>query len=175
MVNRIIWTKRDDHYLTKYVKENRVNNTINWTKVEERMIMAYQSGLINIKLTSKQCSKRWHNYLRPAQYNWPKTEDEKLLNLVKRFGHNWNLIVPLLTRPYEEVFERYTFLYKKKLRLLLNDINHIKGKRRIHKIPKYLFIRLILKFPYLELTREKITFMQNSSNTISIVKDSFMI
>ena len=75
------WTREEDEMIINFVKQNGPKN---WVKLASLL-----PGRIG-----KQCRERWTNHLSPsvAKVHWTDEEDQKLIELHKKFGNQWTMI-----------------------------------------------------------------------------------
>lgn len=71
----------------------------NWSRVASLLV----------RKTARQCKSRWYEWLDPSvkKTAWSKTEDEKLLHLVKLFPTQWKTIAEGVGRTAIQCTERY--------------------------------------------------------------------
>ncbi|OWF43222.1 transcriptional activator Myb-like isoform X2 [Mizuhopecten yessoensis] len=85
-INKGRWTKEEDEKLKKVLE---ICGTQDWKLVAKYFV----------DRTDIQCQHRWHKVLNPALIKgpWTKEEDDKVLELVQKFGpKRWTLISKLL-------------------------------------------------------------------------------
>ena len=99
------WTEDEDHRLTNGVETHGVQN---WHLI---------ASLVGNNRTASQCSQRWHRVLDPniAKTNWSREEEQKLIDLVGKFGTRaWTRISGEMgNRSDVQCRFRYNFLVKK--------------------------------------------------------------
>ncbi|XP_023214727.1 myb-related protein A-like isoform X1 [Centruroides sculpturatus] len=85
-INKGKWTKEEDEKLKKLVN---IHGSDNWSRVAQHFS----------DRTSVQCLQRWQKVINPCLIKgpWTKDEDEKVIELVKKFGaKKWTLIAKYL-------------------------------------------------------------------------------
>ncbi len=90
------WTKDEDKKLLDLCKNN---NFLNWQSVAENFE----------DKTNIQCSARYRR-IKPGMIkgNFSKSEDEKILQLVEKFGKNWSIISDyFITRTNKQIRDRF--------------------------------------------------------------------
>eukprot|EP00301_Raphidiophrys_heterophryoidea_P019728 c45_g1_i1.p1 GENE.c45_g1_i1~~c45_g1_i1.p1 ORF type:complete len:151 (+),score=12.21 c45_g1_i1:585-1037(+) len=100
---RASWSEKEDNILRQAVKEY---GTTLWTKVAERLHHR----------TNKQCRERWLNHLSPMvnKAPWSSTEDELILDFVRKHGSKWATIAKKLEgRPDNAVKKRFQVLERR--------------------------------------------------------------
>lgn len=93
------WTETDDKILEAGIMKYGINK---WSKV---------SSLLPSK-SSSQCRFRWQQYVDPSLNNsaWDVEEDKRLVDTVKVFHPQWNLIGQAMGRHGQQCYERYNSL-----------------------------------------------------------------
>jgi len=91
-----IWTKEEDEILINFVKST---NSRNWKKI---------SSILKTK-TPQQCSYRFNKiYTLKDQKKFTRNEDILIIELIEKYGHDWNEIINHFPgRKIEELSERY--------------------------------------------------------------------
>eukprot|EP01054_Gregarina_sp_Poly1_P003405 Gregarina_sp_Poly_1__3404@NODE_1988_length_2934_cov_152_411231_g1282_i0_p1_GENE_NODE_1988_length_2934_cov_152_411231_g1282_i0NODE_1988_length_2934_cov_152_411231_g1282_i0_p1_ORF_typecomplete_len832_score136_96Myb_DNAbind_6/PF13921_6/1e17Myb_DNAbind_6/PF13921_6/3_3e11Myb_DNAbind_6/PF13921_6/1_3e04Myb_DNAbinding/PF00249_31/8_4e12Myb_DNAbinding/PF00249_31/2_5e08Myb_DNAbinding/PF00249_31/1_8e04SANT_DAMP1_like/PF16282_5/0_11PepX_N/PF09168_10/0_21_NODE_1988_length_2934_cov_152_411231_g1282_i01732668 len=90
------WKNSEDEVLKAAVMKYGLNN---WSRVASLLV----------RKTARQCKSRWYEWLDPSvkKTAWSKTEDEKLLHLVKLFPTQWKTIAEGVGRTAIQCTERY--------------------------------------------------------------------
>lgn len=105
------WTKEEDEYLLKLMKESQIRNgKYNWADIASNI-----DGR-----NAKQCRERWNLNLDPSINRSPWTDDEDalLMKLHVSYGGRWSLIAKGLNgRTENAVKTRYHSLQRKQIRL----------------------------------------------------------
>jgi pre-mRNA-splicing factor CDC5/CEF1 len=94
-----LWTNAEDEILKAALMKYGFNN---WRAVASMLP----------KKTSKQCRRRWTQWLDPSlkKGEWSLQDDEKLLRLAKKLPTQWRTIAPMLSRTALQCLERYELL-----------------------------------------------------------------
>lgn len=145
MNNKVYWTKEEDNYLIETIHSCLNSNSyIKWKTVFDKMHTLYKEGVISSDKSLQQCTSRWHNYLKNQLDNWNRTTDDRLIELNNKYGLDWDKILcHFPDRLSTEVFKRFSYLYKRKLRIILTDIHGpLDRSIRTKKILAKLFIFL---------------------------------
>ncbi|KAI9672397.1 MAG: hypothetical protein M1817_003419 [Caeruleum heppii] len=98
------WEAEEDHRLEQAIREHGHR----WTVVAQDVVTR----------NADQCAKRWHHSLDPAldRSDWTLDEDQRLLEAVEIYGHNWKDIEGRIFpgRSSNGVKNRYTILTRKR-------------------------------------------------------------
>lgn len=91
-----VWTNVEDEILKAAIAKYGLNQ---WSRV---------SSLLP-KKSAKQCKQRWKEWLDPRikKLDWDRSEDEKLLRLIKLRPNQWNSIGIMMNRTVNQCIERY--------------------------------------------------------------------
>ena len=91
-----VWTNVEDEILKAAIAKYGLNQ---WSRV---------SSLLP-KKSAKQCKQRWKEWLDPRikKLDWDRSEDEKLLQLIKLRPNQWNSIGIMMNRTANQCIERY--------------------------------------------------------------------
>lgn len=91
-----VWTNVEDEILKAAIAKYGLNQ---WSRV---------SSLLPQK-SAKQCKRRWKEWLDPRikKLDWDRSEDEKLLRLIKLRPNQWNSIGIMMNRTVNQCIERY--------------------------------------------------------------------
>jgi hypothetical protein len=78
------WSKEEDTKLMKYAKRFAHN----WQQISKKLGSEKQIG----NKTADECRKRWMALSKGHDYNWTQEADDRLLELVTKFGKEWSLL-----------------------------------------------------------------------------------
>jgi len=87
------WSPEEDMRLAEIVPKVGVHS---WVEIAgmltDSMNKNHGQDLHGPKRSCKQCRQRWTNFLDPSvrHTQWTKEEDEKIMEMVKQFGHKWS-------------------------------------------------------------------------------------
>ncbi|GIZ38773.1 hypothetical protein CKM354_000217400 [Cercospora kikuchii] len=100
------WTDADIAMLTRLREEDRKS----WTEIANTMNRSYKSVTAKYHEVSPRVSGPAHR----SRVHWTKTEDEKLLQLVKQHGTKWSSLSGLIeSRTVHAMRQRYTGTLRK--------------------------------------------------------------
>ena len=101
-----VWKNSEDEILKAGIMKYGKNN---WARV---------ASLLPRK-SSKQCKARWFEWLDPSvkKTEWSRTEDEKLLHMVKIMPTQWRSIAPVVGRTAAQCLQRYDQLLEQAAKL----------------------------------------------------------
>lgn len=154
MNSKVYWTQEEDNYLIESIHEClNSKSCIKWKIVTTRMLNLYEQGYIKSFKSHQQCAGRWHNYLKDKLDNWNRTLDDQLIALNEKYGCNWDkILTEFHNKKASDVFERFTFLYKRKVRIILTDIfGPLERNGRINKLLTRLYLNLVSLVCYRDL------------------------
>lgn len=87
------WSPEEDMRLAEIVPKVGVHS---WVEIAGMLTIAMNKNhgqdLHGPQRSCKQCRQRWTNFLDPSvrHTQWTKEEDEKIMEMVKQFGHKWS-------------------------------------------------------------------------------------
>ncbi|RIA87483.1 hypothetical protein C1645_777215 [Glomus cerebriforme] len=101
----------------KTLNQTRISYYNHWTADEDKIFMEgikkYGVGKwaeiskMLINRNNVQIATRWRLISRTKRGKWQKEEDKDLLDLVKKYGKNWEFISRILNRPKPSIIIRY--------------------------------------------------------------------
>lgn len=120
---RMRFSEQEDDRIRELVAVYGVNNWI-------------QVGKLMPTRNARQCRERYKNYLRPTlnRGEWTKEEDDKLLELWKMHGKQWNMVGRRFpNRSDDSIRNRLTFLKKQQMAMEVNIGREIDRRRRVEE------------------------------------------